>query len=33
MLVLGLSIFNFTPLISSALFILAGSFIFSFDFE
>lgn len=31
-LVPGLSIFNFTPLITSVLFILAGLFIFSFDF-
>ena len=31
-LVPGLSIFNFTPLITSALFILAGLFIFSYDF-
>jgi len=31
-LVPGLSIFNFTPLITSALFILAGLFIYSYDF-
>ncbi|MHC4221291.1 MAG: DUF3592 domain-containing protein [Planctomycetota bacterium] len=31
-LVPGLSLFNFTPLITSALFILAGLFIFSYDF-
>jgi hypothetical protein len=30
-LVPGLSLFNFTPLISSALFILVGIFIFNFD--
>jgi hypothetical protein len=31
-LVPGLSIFNFTPLITSVLFILAGLFIYSYDF-
>jgi len=31
-LVPGLSIFNFTPVITSALFILAGLFIYSYDF-
>jgi len=31
-LVPGLNIFNFTPLITSSLFILAGLFIFSYDF-
>jgi hypothetical protein len=31
-LVPGLSIFNFTPLITSALFILVGLFIYSYDF-
>ena len=32
-LVPGLSIFNFTPLITSALFILAGVFIQTYDFS
>jgi len=32
-LVPGLSIFNFTPLITSALFILAGLFIQTYDFS
>ncbi len=32
LLVPGLSIFNFTPLITSALFILAGIFIQTYDF-
>jgi hypothetical protein len=31
-LVPGLSLFNFTPLITSLLFVLAGIFIFRFDF-
>ena len=31
-LVPGLSIFNFTPLITSVLFVLAGLFIYSYDF-
>jgi hypothetical protein len=31
-LIPGLSIFNFTPLITSVLFILAGLFIYSYDF-
>jgi hypothetical protein len=31
-LVPGLSIFNFTPLITSGLFILSGLFIYSYDF-
>ncbi len=33
LLVPGLSIFNFTPLITSTLFILAGVFIQTFDFS
>ena len=33
LLVPGLSIFNFTPLITSALFILAGVFIQTYDFS
>ena len=33
LLVPGLSVFNFTPLITSALFILAGVFIQTYDFS
>lgn len=33
LLIPGLSIFNFTPLITSALFILAGVFIQTYDFS
>lgn len=32
-LVPGLNLFNFTPLITSVLFVLAGIFIFNFDFR